>query len=128
MTKTNYCTTNNAIGYYPLDSYGYNTILINGTESIGYDDYVYFTFSHYSELTEETANTYHKSKIYENSRGEYYFFWLSVYNLRNVVPCVFKLFFCLIQILICYIMSNYHLIICSLCWNKNTPKEKNTKR
>ena len=29
MTKTNYCTTNNAIGYYPLDSYGYNTILIH---------------------------------------------------------------------------------------------------
>ena len=82
MTKTNYCTTNNAISYYPLDSYGYNTIYINGTESIGYDDYVYFTFSHYSELTEETANTYHKSKIYENSRGEYYFFYHVSKNVR----------------------------------------------
>ena len=82
MTKTIYCTTNNAIAYYPLDSYGYNTILINGTESIGYDDYVYFTFSHYSELTEKTTNTYHKSKIYENSRGEYYFFYHVSKNVR----------------------------------------------
>ena len=63
MTKTNYCTTNNAIGYYPLDSYGYNTILINGTESIGYDDYVYFTFSHYLNTLKNQALPERKSIV-----------------------------------------------------------------
>ena len=82
MTKTDYCANNAAFGYYPLDPYGYNIIYINGFDSDGTADCVYFTFSRYSALSEKTTRSYHKSKIYANSRGEFYFWFYSAKNIR----------------------------------------------